>query len=90
MKHHLLLLIDITARKQEQDHLTQLAHYDLLTGIPNRTFFCLRLAEAIGQARRQQQQLAVLFVDLDGFKEVNDTLGHATGDMVLPRWWPNG
>jgi diguanylate cyclase (GGDEF)-like protein/PAS domain S-box-containing protein len=83
VKHHLLLLIDITARKQAEDHLTQLAHYDLLTGIPNRTFFRQRLAEAIGQARRQQHQLAVLFVDLDGFKKVNDTLGHATGDMVL-------
>ncbi len=81
--HHLLLLIDITARKQAEDHLTQLAHYDLLTGIPNRALFRLRLAEAIGQARRQQHQLAVLFVDLDGFKEVNDTQGHATGDTVL-------
>ncbi len=55
----------------------------MLTGIPNRTPFRLRLAETIGQARRQQQQLAVLFIDLDGFKEVNDTLGHATGDRVL-------
>ncbi|MGH2390054.1 MAG: diguanylate cyclase domain-containing protein, partial [Chloroflexota bacterium] len=81
--HHLLLLIDITARKQAEDYLTQLAHYDLLTGIPNRALFRVRVSEAIGHARRLQHQLAVLFVDLDGFKAVNDTLGHATGDMVL-------
>jgi diguanylate cyclase (GGDEF)-like protein len=81
--HHVLQVIDITARKQAEDYLTQLAHYDLLTGIPNRTLFRQRLTQAISQARRQQHQLALLFVDLDGFKEVNDTMGHATGDMLL-------
>jgi diguanylate cyclase (GGDEF)-like protein/PAS domain S-box-containing protein len=81
--HHVLQLIDITARKQAEDYLTQLAHYDLLTGIPNRALFHQRLAQAISQARRHQGQLALLFVDLDGFKAVNDTMGHAVGDLLL-------
>ena len=79
----MLQVLDITARKQAEDYLTQLAHYDLLTGIPNRALFRQRLAQAISQARRHQHQLAVLFVDLDGFKAVNDTMGHATGDLLL-------
>jgi len=81
--HYVLQLIDITARKQAEDYLTQLAHYDLLTGIPNRSLFHQRLAQAISQARRHQSQLALLFVDLDGFKAVNDTMGHAAGDLLL-------
>lgn len=81
--HHVLQLIDITARKQAEDYLTQLAHYDLLTGIPNRALFHQRLGQAISQARRHQSQLALLFVDLDGFKAVNDTMGHAAGDLLL-------
>ena len=74
---------DITERKQAQEQLANLAHYDSLTGLPNRVLFNDRLRQAIAQAHRNQWVLGVLFLDLDRFKTVNDTLGHFKGDQLL-------
>lgn len=74
---------DITERKQTQEQLAQLAHYDSLTGLPNRVLFNDRLRQAVAQARRNHWIVGVLFLDLDRFKLVNDTLGHASGDLLL-------
>lgn len=70
-------------RKQLQDRLQQIALYDGLTGVPNRLLFADRLQSALFRARREQTQLAVLYLDLDKFKQVNDTAGHAVGDQLL-------
>lgn len=74
---------DITERKHAEQRLAELAHFDRLTGLANRTLFVQRLDEALNQARDRAPSLAVLFIDLDGFKAINDTHGHATGDLVL-------
>ena len=71
------------ARKQAEERIRHLAHYDELTGLANRSMFSQRLSHAIAQARRTGTQLAVLFIDLDRFKNINDTLGHEAGDNVL-------
>ncbi len=75
--------INITQRKHSELRITQLAHYDTLTGLPNRVLFTHTLDEALRQARDRVHALAVLFLDLDGFKKVNDTLGHDAGDRLL-------
>ncbi|MBJ6723351.1 putative bifunctional diguanylate cyclase/phosphodiesterase [Geomesophilobacter sediminis] len=69
--------------RQRQAHLEQLAHYDPLTRLPNRTLFYDRLTQALRHAERQKSELAVLFIDLDRFKDINDTRGHRTGDLLL-------
>ncbi len=74
---------DITERKQAQAQLYHMAHHDMLTGLPNRPFFIDRLTQAMAFAKRMKQQVAVLFLDLDRFKIINDTLGHAFGDKLL-------
>lgn len=74
---------DITERKLAEEQLANLAHYDSLTGLPNRVLFRDRLHQAAAQARRNHWMLGVLFLDLDRFKLVNDTLGHACGDLLL-------
>ena len=74
---------DITERKATEKKLFNLAHYDNLTGMPNRVLVLDRLQQALRRARRKAGQVAVLFLDLDQFKKVNDTLGHDAGDRTL-------
>jgi diguanylate cyclase (GGDEF)-like protein/PAS domain S-box-containing protein len=80
---HIRTFNDITAIKQQQRALAQQARHDSLTGLPNRRAFGERLQQAMSRARRQPQTLAVVYVDLDGFKGVNDAYGHAVGDQLL-------
>jgi len=77
------VLNDISARRRDEARLTALANYDLLTSLPNRALFHQRLQRSLVHAQRFNEGLAVLFIDLDRFKNVNDTLGHDTGDRVL-------
>ncbi|PIP70420.1 MAG: GGDEF domain-containing protein, partial [Nitrospirae bacterium CG22_combo_CG10-13_8_21_14_all_44_11] len=77
------IFTDITQRKLFEDHLKKIAHYDILTGLPNRALFNELLIHAVEQAKRDQKKLAVMFLDLDNFKAVNDAYGHAIGDMLL-------
>ncbi|MFZ1907778.1 MAG: EAL domain-containing protein, partial [Burkholderiales bacterium] len=74
---------DVTEKKAGEQRLMQLAHYDHLTDLPNRAYFSEALERIIGQARRGGWTVGVLFIDLDRFKGVNDTLGHAAGDELL-------
>jgi diguanylate cyclase (GGDEF)-like protein len=74
---------DVTDRKVAEERVQFLAYYDALTGLPNRTLFQDRLAKALAAARRQKNKLALLYLDLDRFKNVNDCLGHSVGDLLL-------
>ena len=74
---------DITERKAHQSQLEHMAHFDPLTGLPNRVLLADRLQQAMAQAMRRGQQLAVAYLDLDGFKAVNDRHGHQVGDQML-------
>ncbi len=74
---------DITERKQIEDQIRFLAYYDGLTRLPNRALFMERLNQSLASAQRQGQTLAMLFLDLDRFKRINDTLGHTLGDRLL-------
>jgi len=76
-------MMDISERKRAEEQLARLAQFDALTGLPNRNLFRDRLGQAIARAHREGWVTAVAFVDLDRFKEINDTLGHGAGDAVL-------
>jgi diguanylate cyclase (GGDEF)-like protein/PAS domain S-box-containing protein len=77
------VLRDVTERRRLQERLERLAHYDPLTALPNRALFFDRLESAVARARREERRFALLFIDLDGFKAVNDGFGHDAGDYLL-------
>ncbi|MDM8546529.1 diguanylate cyclase [Candidatus Venteria ishoeyi] len=80
---YVALLSDITKRKQYEKQIWRQANYDALTQLPNRNLFHRRLEQAISRVRQDKHQAALMFIDLDHFKEVNDTLGHDAGDELL-------
>ncbi len=83
VSHYIGISSDITQHKAAQAHIQRLAHYDPLTGLPNRVLLGDRIGHEISAAQRNRTQLAIMFVDLDHFKNVNDTLGHRVGDELL-------
>ncbi|MET0051755.1 MAG: diguanylate cyclase [Candidatus Thiodiazotropha sp.] len=83
VKEHVAVFSDITKYKEDEEQILYQANYDALTGLPNRSLLSDRLSQAIVAAQRESWMLAVLFVDLNHFKVVNDTFGHVVGDEVL-------
>ncbi len=77
------ILADLTERKEAEERLMHMGHHDPLTDLPNRLLFNDRLGHALLRAEREREQLALLFIDLDHFKTINDTLGHQGGDKLL-------
>ena len=83
VQHYVSLCTDITAMKAYQRQLEHIAHFDVLTNLPNRVLLADRLNHAMAQCKRRNESLAVVFMDLDGFKEINDNHGHNVGDELL-------
>jgi diguanylate cyclase (GGDEF)-like protein/PAS domain S-box-containing protein len=81
--HFIWILADITERKQAEERMRHIAQHDALTGLPNRLSLLIRLAQLLPDARRHQWSVAIMFLDLDRFKVINDTLGHQVGDELL-------
>jgi diguanylate cyclase (GGDEF)-like protein len=79
----LVAIMDVTEKRQAEARIAHMAHHDALTGLPNRVLFHERLDEALLRVRRYAEIIAVLYLDLDQFKNVNDTLGHPAGDRLL-------
>ena len=83
LEHIGTALGQVIERKQNEERIRELAYYDGLTGLPNRELFLRRLHQTLGHAEEASGQAALLFIDLDGFKRINDTLGHSAGDALL-------
>jgi len=83
ISHYLVVKEDISVRKQQEMQILQQAHFDSLTELPNRFLSLDRLSQLLSEAERNNEKVAVLFLDLDDFKKINDTLGHETGDKLL-------
>lgn len=82
-RSYVSIFSDITERRRAEEQIQRLAHYDALTGLPNRALLVDRATQALSLARRTEAPLALMFLDLDHFKEINDTLGHRVGDLLL-------
>ncbi len=82
-RNYIVIFHDITEHRQAEERIRQLAHFDSLTGLPNRALFQDRLEQAITHARRADSFIALMFADLDNFKAINDSLGHLAGDELL-------
>jgi diguanylate cyclase (GGDEF)-like protein/PAS domain S-box-containing protein len=83
VQSYVSIFSDITNQKRAAEQIRKLAHYDVLTGLPNRALLIDRASQALSLARRSQSQVALMYLDLDHFKTINDTLGHRVGDLLL-------
>ena len=82
-KNYVALFSDITSSKEHQQQLEHIAHYDVLTNLPNRLFLADRMQQAMNQSLRRKDSICIIYLDLDGFKMINDTYGHEIGDELL-------